>query len=90
MTTGFASFAALSILGAAMLLAMVRLLIGPSQPDRIVALDLMAVSAAGFSCAYAVRTANPMFLDVAIVLALVAFLGTVAFARYLQKGGKAG
>jgi multicomponent Na+:H+ antiporter subunit F len=78
---------ALAALSLAMLLAVVRLLRGPSLPARVVALDLMASLSVGFIATYAVLTEQPLFLDVALVLALVAFLGTVAFAFYIEKGG---
>jgi multicomponent Na+:H+ antiporter subunit F len=77
----------LAALSLAMLLAAVRLLRGPSLPMRVVALDLMASLSVGFIAAYAVLTEQPLFLDVALVLALIAFLGTVAFAFYIEKGG---
>jgi multicomponent Na+:H+ antiporter subunit F len=75
-------FAMLSI---ALFLAFVRLVRGPSLPDRVVALDLIAVLSVGFIAMYALDTKQPIFLDAAIVLALIAFLGTIAFARYLER-----
>lgn len=54
--------------------------------NRVVALDLMAYLSIGFMALYAVETKKPLFLDAAMILALLAFLGTVAFARYLEKG----
>jgi len=76
----------LSGLSLAMLLALVRLVRGPSLADRVVALDLMASLAIGFMAIYAVGTEQPVFLDAAVVLALIAFLGTVAFARFIEEG----
>ena len=73
-------------LSAAMFLAFARLVRGPTLPDRVVALDLMATLAVGVSAAYAVVAGQSLFLDVAVVLALIAFLGTVAFAYYIEKG----
>ena len=81
---------ALALVGLAMLLAFVRLLRGPTLPDRVVALDLMGVLAVGMLAAYAVAADQPVLLDPAAVLALVGFLGTVAFARYLEKRGRDG
>ncbi|NLG98137.1 MAG: cation:proton antiporter [Chloroflexi bacterium] len=72
---------------AAMLLALVRLILGPSLPDRVVALDLIAVSAVGMTGIYAVFTDQPIYLDEAMVLALIAFLGTSAYAHFIEKGG---
>lgn len=54
--------------------------------DRIVALDLMGSLSIGLITLYAVASEKPLFLDAAMVLALLAFLGTTAFARYLEKG----
>lgn len=71
----------------AFLLAFVRLVRGPSLPDRVVALDLMASLATGFIATYAVATDEPLYVDLAVVLALIAFLGTVAFAHFIEKGG---
>lgn len=77
---------AFGLLTAAFFLAFIRLVRGPSLPDRVVALDLMATLAVGYMAVYAVDTGQAMFLDVAVVLALIAFLGTVAFARFIEKG----
>jgi len=65
----------------------IRLVRGPFLPDRVVALDLISILAMGFIIAYAVRFNQPNFLDVAIILALITFLGTVAFAYYLERRG---
>lgn len=76
---------ALGLLLAALLLTFVRLALGPSIPDRVVALDTTAAVAVGIMAALAVALDEPVFLDVAIVIALVAFVGTVAFAQYLSR-----
>lgn len=68
-------------------LAFMRLILGPSLPDRVVALDVLATLGIGIIVAYAVATDHPTLIDVAVVIALIAFLGTVAFAYYIQKGG---
>lgn len=70
----------------AIFVAFVRLVRGPSLPARVVALDLMGSLVVGFIAIYAVATDQPIFLDVAIVLALIGFLGTVAFAYFIEKG----
>lgn len=78
----------LNIFGAAMLLAMVRLLKGPTLADRVVALDLIAALAVGVIAVYAILTNQPMLLRAGIVVALVIFVGTVAFAMFLEKRGR--
>ena len=82
-----AATSALRMLSVALLLAFVRLARGPSLPDRVVALDLVSILAAAIAATYAVAAAQAVFLDVAIVLALISFLGTVAFARYVERQG---
>jgi multicomponent Na+:H+ antiporter subunit F len=76
----------LGLLILAMFLTFGRLVRGPSLPSRVVALDMMGSLAVGIIAVYAVATRQTIFLDVAIVLALIAFLGTVAFAYYVEKG----
>jgi multicomponent Na+:H+ antiporter subunit F len=78
---------ALPLLGVALMLALIRIVIGPSAPDRVVALDLLATVVIGMIAAYEVATNQPGYIDVAIALALVSFLGTVAFARYVERSG---
>jgi multicomponent Na+:H+ antiporter subunit F len=77
---------AFALLSLSMLLALARLVRGPSLSDRVVALDLMTTLVMGFIATYAVATGQRIFLDAAVVLALIAFLGTVAFAYFIEKG----
>lgn len=69
-------------------MALARLARGPTLPDRVVALDLIAFLAVGFIAVYAVAAGQPAALDAALTLALIAFLGTVAFARYVEHFGE--
>ncbi|MCC5925731.1 MAG: hypothetical protein JJU41_04145 [Bacteroidetes bacterium] len=74
----------LILLSISLIIASVRLIIGPSLSDRVIALDLIAFITIGFIATYAISTSRPALMDAATVLALVAFLGTTAFARYVQ------
>lgn len=76
----------ISVLMVAFGLTMVRVSRGPSLPMRVVALDLMATLAVGLIATYAVAARQPIFLDVAVVVGLISFLGTVAFAYFIEKG----
>ncbi|MDR9825559.1 cation:proton antiporter [Vibrio sp. FNV 38] len=71
----------------ALLLSSVRLLKGPSLPDRVVALELMASLTVGLVVLYSVAYDEPKFIDVAIVLALTSFLAAVGFSSFLEKRG---
>ncbi|WP_119677934.1 monovalent cation/H+ antiporter complex subunit F [Indioceanicola profundi] len=68
-------------------LAVIRLLRGPTLPDRIVAVDLFGLLAVAFISLYAVYDRQPVYVDAAIALALVAFFGTVAYARFVEQRG---
>ena len=76
------------MLMAALLLAFVRLAVGPSMPDRVVALDLIANLVVAMTALYAITTNQQVLLDVAIGIALITFLGTVAFARYIERSAR--
>jgi multicomponent Na+:H+ antiporter subunit F len=65
--------------------AFVRLVIGPTLSDRVVALDMMTVLLVSFCGLYAILSDDTAFVDVAIVLALVGFLATVALARFVER-----
>jgi multicomponent Na+:H+ antiporter subunit F len=75
----------LGIMLLATLIALIRLALGPGLPDRVVALDLVGSVVAGVIAVYAIANNQPVFVDVAIVMSLIIFLGTIAFARYLER-----
>ena len=70
----------------AIALATVRLVRGPGLANRVVALDVIAVLGAALTALFAIHFDLRVFLDVTIVLALVSFVGTGAFAYYIQRG----
>jgi len=76
-----------TIITLAFALAFIRLLIGPTLPDRVLALDLMASIAVAGICLYAMLTDRYIVTDAAMVLALILFLGAISFAYYLEKKG---
>lgn len=76
---------ALPLLVVGVVLAFIRLLRGPSLPDRVIALDILSIYGIGIIVAFAIATDQPVLVDVASVLALVSFLGTVAFASYVER-----
>ncbi len=73
-------------LGVALLVAFIRLVKGPTLPDRIVAMDLFGVLVVGLIVVLAGWSGVRATLDAAIVIALVGFLGTVAYATYVERG----
>lgn len=73
----------LPLLVLSVLLVFVRFLIGPSIADRVIALDMLILTAIGIIAVYSMQNNQDTFLDIAMLFALIAFLGTVAFAYYL-------
>ncbi len=69
----------------ALVLGFYRLVKGPTLPDRVVALDMMTILIVVFCGLFAIATDERAFLDVAIVLALIGFLATVALARFAER-----
>ena len=78
----------LPVLVLSVLIIFIRFLKGPSLSDRVVALDLLITTGVGIIAVYSIVTNQPAFLDIAMILALIAFLGTVAFSYYLEKREK--
>ncbi|WP_339801631.1 monovalent cation/H+ antiporter complex subunit F [uncultured Marinobacter sp.] len=76
------------MLSAALLMAFIRLTRGPSLPDRVVALELIASIVVGYVGVHAINTNVSSLLDVAIVIALTAFLAAIGFARFVERGGR--
>jgi len=84
----FLYYIILPILSISVILIVIRFLQGPSIVDRVIALDLIITTGIGIIAVYSIITNQPTFLDIAMILALIAFLGTVAFSYYLEKRNK--
>ena len=69
----------------AMALAVVRILRGPSQADRIIALDVIFSASIALTAAAAIATGRALFLDIGIGLAIVGFVATIVWARLIDK-----
>lgn len=78
---------ALLLLSAGLLATVIRIIRGPTLPDRIVGLDMLVAIAIGLIAAVAIRTGVDLYVDIAIALGLVGFLATVAFARFVLTRG---
>ncbi|MBA2329327.1 MAG: cation:proton antiporter [Bacteroidota bacterium] len=86
----FLYFFVLPILSLSVMLVFVRFIKGPSIVDRVIALDLLITIGIAIIAVYSIITNQSTFLDIAMILALIAFLGTVAFSYYLEKREKNG
>lgn len=69
-------------------LAALRCWRGPTVPDRVMALDLVGALLMGACTLLAIQSKRELFLDVALAVAVIAFLGTIAFARQIEDNPK--
>ena len=75
----------LPILSLSILMVFFRFFKGPTISDRVVAVDLLVTIGIGVIAVYSILTDQHTFLDIALILALIGFLATVAYAFYIQK-----
>nr|WP_232243062.1 Na(+)/H(+) antiporter subunit F1 [Paenibacillus sp. GSMTC-2017] len=78
--------ASLVILSLSMLGCMFRLLIGPSIPDRIAALDTIGVLLLAIIAIIGMLLRTQAFFDIILLIGILTFIGTTAFARYIERG----
>ncbi len=78
----------LLVLATGLAMVLVRLCRGPSLPDRVVALEMFGTLVVGVIGLLAIATDQALLLDVAIVMALMGFMATIGFARFLERGGR--
>lgn len=81
---------ALLMIGVAILLSAWRLVIGPAIADRVIAMDLIMVMALAAVALFSILYGLPALIDIAVVLALIMFVATVAFAWFIERAGEAG
>ena len=84
MTLTLLEIIALGMLGLAVLLSLLRLLLGPAAPDRVVAADTLAVITTSGLAVIAALLGSPLYLDLALIYGTLAFVGTVAIARAIE------
>jgi multicomponent K+:H+ antiporter subunit F len=83
----FALYAALAAVGLAILLASIRLVRGPSLPDRILALDTLYVNAVATAILLGIRFDSFAYMEAALLVALMGFIATVSLARHAARTG---
>jgi multicomponent Na+:H+ antiporter subunit F len=76
------------VLSIAIAVTSLRVFIGPSAADRIVALDILTTIGVSIAALYAAISGRTLYLDIAIILAVLSFISTVAAAYYLERKAK--
>lgn len=79
-------FVALVFASSVTLLAGYRVIVGPTTPDRVVALDTIGTNVVAIAVLYALQTGEGLFVTVGLVLAIIGFVSTIAVARYITEG----
>ena len=74
------------IVGIASVLSLVRLLIGPSMSDRILALDTLYVNTIALVILFGLKQGSMLYFEAALLIAVMGFIGTVALSKYLLRG----
>lgn len=77
---------AFACIGLATMLCFARLLIGPTRADRILALDTMVINAIALIVLYGILHGTMMYFEAAVLLAMVGFVGTVAYCKFMLRG----
>jgi multicomponent K+:H+ antiporter subunit F len=75
-----------AMIGLSLLLNIWRLLIGPSIPDRILALDTMYINTIALIILYGINMATALYFEAALLIAMLGFVSTVAVCKYLLRG----
>ena len=76
----------LVIAAAVTLFASYRVIVGPTTPDRVVALDTIGTNVVAIAVMYALVTDAGLFITVGLVLAIIGFISTIAVARFVTEG----
>lgn len=70
----------------AQVMAMIRLIIGPDTGDRILALDTMVVNSIGLIVLLGIAQGSQIYFEVTLIIAMLGFVSTVAYARFVLRG----
>lgn len=79
-------FVAVIILSLSILGCMYRVLKGPSMPDRIIALDAVGIQLIAIVAILSIMLRTQAFLEIILLIGILAFLGTIAFSKYIERG----
>ncbi|AWI58926.1 K+/H+ antiporter subunit F [Sinorhizobium fredii] len=74
------------MLALAMAFALYRVIKGPRAQDRILGLDTLYINAMLMLLAFGIRTANTIYFETALIIALIGFASSIAFAKFLMRG----
>lgn len=76
----------LILFGVAIAITLIRVIIGPSLPDRVLSLDMIGVQIISSLAIISILLNTRAFLEVILVLAILAFISTISFTKYIERG----
>lgn len=76
----------LSLFGLAIFITLIRIILGPSLPDRVIALDMIGVNLISGIAIISILLGTKAFLEVILILGILAFMSTIAFSKYIERG----
>lgn len=77
---------ALVLTALSQIMAVIRLWIGPSTADRILALDTMVINAIGLMVLIGIRQGTQIYFEATLIIAMLGFVSTIAYARFVLRG----
>jgi multicomponent K+:H+ antiporter subunit F len=83
---GYAAYITLALLAGALLLNLYRLVFGPEDIDRVLALDTLYINAIGLFVVIGIVMDTTIFFEAGLLIAMMGFLGTVALCKYFLRG----
>lgn len=67
-------------------IAVIRIILGPSMPDRVIALDMIGVNLIAMIAVVSIMLKTKAFLEVILILGILSFIGTIAFSKFIERG----
>ncbi|MEK5036833.1 Na(+)/H(+) antiporter subunit F1 [Sporosarcina sp. FSL K6-3457] len=77
---------ALVLFSATIAIAVIRIILGPSMPDRVIALDMIGVNLIATIAVVSIMLNTKAFLEVILILGILSFIGTIAFSKFIERG----
>jgi multicomponent Na+:H+ antiporter subunit F len=76
----------LIILSVSIVASLYRVIIGPSMPDRVIALDTIGINIIGIVGVLSIMLEVQAFLEIILLIGILAFIGTIAFSKFIERG----
>lgn len=77
---------ALVLFATTIAIAVIRIILGPSMPDRVIALDMISVNLIAMIAVVSIMLKTKAFLEVILILGILSFISTIAFSKFIERG----